>query len=741
MQPVDTPFPNGAAARVTPVRTDIVRVQVAPGGAFTDSALNRYGFIHEPEDPPALAPETGGEGYALPGLRVAVDGPAGTLCVADPDGAPLLQLLEARFGQGTATAVFEAAEDEDWTGFGDVTRDRLFHRGHTADCWVENVRAYVPVPFFMSTRGYGVLVNTTHQVLFDMAASESGRFRWRDRRGVLDFYVLVGGAFAGLIERYTWLTGRPALPPVWSFGLWYICRTQANDYEAVNDAVNFRREGIPCDVIGLEPGWMERNYDYTTDKQWSSERFPVPAWCPTGPNNFVDALKRLGYHLELWLCCNYDLSLEEERRIGNRPGGPDSRDDGSADDGFEQDERLGRAYYQDAVTKRDEPWFEHLKTFVDQGADFFKQDGSQQVDAHPDRLYGNGMTDEEMHNLYPLLYGRQMYEGFLAHTGRRPVVFTCAGWAGFQAFAGTWTGDVGGGPGTVTSMLNTSFVGHSFSTNDMEVHTLEGMHFGYLQPWSQINSWTYFRMPWVLGADLLQRHREYAQLRSRLIPYLYTCAWEATQTGMPVMRPLALAYPEDPACRDVRNAYLLGADLLVTAFTEEAYLPPGRWKDFWTGAVLEGGRTHPVTPPANRGGGLFLREGGLLPLGPVMQYRGERPVDEVHLHVFPSADEQAMAFYEDDGVTMAHAEGRFAVTPVSTVRDGKTIRVRVGEPEGGFPGQPGERTWTVTVAVDSAPATVEAAGKAAVRRNFDERRGEVHLQAMPGPLDLTLTLH
>lgn len=725
----DHPFAAETPLRVTPIRANIVRVQVDPAGAFGDSALNRYGFLRDAE--PDAATD----------LRVDAPGDA-TFTVSVGDGPPLLRLNEARFEAQAATAVFECAADEDWTGFGDVTRDRLYHRGHKADCWVENVRSYVPVPFFMSTRGYGVLVNTTHRVLFDMAATDPGRFQWHDKRGVLDFYVVAGEPFAGLIEAYTWLTGRPALPPVWSFGLWYICRTQANDYEAVNDAVNFRREGIPCDVIGLEPGWMERNYDYTTGKQWSSERFPIPPWCQNGPNNFVDAIKRMGYHFELWLCCNYDFSYEEERRIGNTAERRSERSEGGFFEGaFEQDEHFVGVHFLDDVTKPEEPWFKHLEKFVDQGADFFKQDGSQQVDEHPDRLYGNGMTDAEMHNLYPLLYGRQMYEGFQRHTGRRPVVFTCAGWAGFQAFAGTWTGDVGGGPGTVTSMLNTALVGHSFCTNDMEVHTLAGMHFGYLQPWSQINSWTYFRMPWVLGADLLQRHREYAQLRSRLIPYLYTCAWEATQTGMPVMRPLTLAWPDDPACRDVRDAYLLGPDLLVTAFAEEAYLPACRWKDYWTGAVLDGGQTHRVAPPANRGGGLYLREGGIVPLGPVMQYRGERPVDEVSLYLFPAEAERTVHFYEDDGVSLAHRDGAFAVTPITVSREGKTIRVRVGEPEGAFDGQVTSRTWTLTLAVESAPAGVEAANKAAVRRTYDERRGEVNLQAMPGPIDVTITLH
>ena len=100
------------------------------------------------------------------------------------------------------------------------------------------------------------------------------------------------------------------------FGLWYICRTQADDYEAVNDALNFRKEEIPCDVIGLEPGWMAKDYDLSITKSWNPDKFPIPAWSKNGPYNFIDAIKRMGFHFELWECNEYDLAYEEERRLG-----------------------------------------------------------------------------------------------------------------------------------------------------------------------------------------------------------------------------------------------------------------------------------------------------------------------------------------------------------------------------------------------------------------------------------------
>lgn len=742
-------LPSGERVCVTFLSDDILRFQMAPAGEpFRDSALNRYGFV---------SPSNGKRfGAAFARGDQGFTGETAAVRLKFREDTRVLRIIEkvngtVVFRQTTATlpggeggagyVACEAAEEEDWVGFGDQTRERLFHRGHRADCWVLNVKSYIPVPFFMSTRGVGILVNSTHRVRFDMAASQHNVYSWEDPRGVVDYYVFVGTSFKDLLAKYTSVAGRPKLPPAWAFGLWYICRTQANDYEAVQDALNFRREQIPCDVIGLEPGWMERHYDATTEKAWSKERFPIPPWAPNGPDNFIDVIKRMGYHFELWLCNTYDLSYEADRRASAAErAAADAEPEAESAAGAEQDENLGLVHRMDRVTKPEEPWFDHLKKFVDQGVDFFKQDGNEQVDVHPDRLYGNGMGDKEMHNLYPLLYAKQMYEGFAEYTGRRPVVFTPAGWAGFQAWCGTWTGDVGGGPGTLCSMLNTSLVGHSWCTNDMEVHSKEGMHFGYLQPWAQINSWTYFRMPWVQGEELLACHRFYARLRSRLVPYLYSWAYQATQTGQPLLAPLPLEFPDDPACRAVRNAYLLGRDMLVVAFAPEVYLPRGRWRDFWTGEVAEGGQTTRIGWPADRGGGLFLREGAIVPLGPVMQYRGEKPLDAFEVHVFPAEGPTEFALYDDDGVSFDHLNGDYALTTLR-ICGRESVRIEVSAPEGRYAHRLPQRTWRLVVAGQDMPKRVrlDGADLPANRWRFDEDRRELEVDGLEAPFRLEIS--
>lgn len=731
----------------TRINPDCVRVRIAPQGVPPrDSALNRYGFLMEEAARRDGAPRlqlTSGDGteYVLEGR--------------DERGGLLFRLKRIDFAPRRAVAEFELFDAaEDWAGFGDQTRERLFHRGHRVRCEVSNVSSYIPVPFFMSTRGYAILVNTTCRTIFDMGAAAPDKFGWADASGRIDFYVMRGASFKELLARYLELTGRPELPPKWSFGLWYIGRTQADDTEIMNDARLFREYGIPCDVMGLEPGWMEEIYDFSTDKAWSKERFPLPDWQKKCDHTFIKALKRMGYHLELWLCCDYDLSYEEERRAGavreerqerqlplceeeNRTAAArelETPGTGSFCDEADLDTHFSAPLLADKLTKPEEAWFHHLEKFVDWGADFFKQDGANQVCFHPDRLWkGAEMHDDEMHNLYPLLYARQMNEGFRKYTGRRPLVFTVAGWTGFQHYCGTWTGDTGGRIETLGAMLNTALVGHSFCTNDMEVAQPEGVHFGYLLPWSQINSWTYFRMPWLQGAKLLAMHQDYARLRSRLIPYLYSSAYQSCRSGVPMLLPLMLEFPDDAACREIRHEYLLGRDLLVTVYKHDLHLPEGSWRDLWTGREYAAGELRDFRWPENRGGGLFLRSGAIVPLKPVSNYVGETADDTIELLLYPgSAEHSRTVLYDDDGVSFAYRDGDFTETELSFERKGDTLTVRIG-PDARCK----VRNWSLTLCIPAAPARIANNGTAA-EGSFDAERGELRIARVePGEVVLT----
>ncbi len=656
--------PKATSVQAVRLAEDIFRVSFGAEAEREDLLLSRYGFVHEEWPERRTASEA--EGLAASGT------PEGTrLRLARRDGKPLLEGIVARAADGGWEALFDLDATESLYGLGDLLRGTLDRRGCRADMWVRNVVSYLPVPFLMSSRGYGIFLNTTLRHYWDVGAGRPDRLRVVLPGGPLEFFLFRGESLKEVLAAYTRVTGRPCLPPKWSFGLWYLCHSDADQFEVIHTARSFRDRGVPCDVIGLEPGWMETLYDYSVEKQWDAKRFYRPR---TG---MVPALKRMGFKLELWLCNDYDLSHEEERRSGRpRPAQP-SRPEGFVNEDVERDPRLAKVVRFDAVTRPEEPWFEHLKKFVDDGADLFKQDAANQVREHPDRLCGNGRTDREMHNLYPLMYSRQMYEGFRAHTGRRPCGFTASGWAGVQRYTGSWAGDTGGGPATLSACLNLALSGHTLTTCDMDVTTKEGIHYGFLLPWATVNSFAYFRQPWLLGAELEEVFRDYARLRIRLTPYLYTHARAAHVTGVPFLMPLALEYPNDPACRSARGQYLLGRELMVAAFARRVVLPAGRWCDLWSGQVFNGPGEVECAWPSNRGGGLFLRENSLLPWGPCVNYVGEPSAEGYTLETHLRKDGVAeFDLYEDDGVSFAYEQGAYTLHKLRAEMSEGVLRIQ-----------------------------------------------------------------
>jgi len=656
--------------RINALSDELFRFSITKAGQDTGSGLNRYGFLKEDWKYSGFRQKTSGKqtflktNKALFSLRGSKEP---VFALKDSNERKLCGgKIKILHDEGIYEVSLGLDKNEKFFGLGDQCRDRIEHRNSIADMNVVSAASYIPIPFLMSNRGYGILVNTTYRHVWDIGYKNRNTLRIVIPGGNLDLYFFYGPGLKDLLGAYTQLTGRPALPPKWSFGPWFICRTQANDFEVASNALSFRDRKIPCDVLSLEPGWMERDYDYSTEKKWNSKDFPIPSWSPNGPYNLINAIKRMGFKMGLWLCQEYDLSYEAERRIGGIITSQSKRIEQFLGHTFEKDVHFIEPVTADRFTKPEEAWFDHLKKFVDQGISFFKQDGAMQVCEHPGRIWGNGMTDAEMHNLHPLLYSQQMYEGFRQYTGKRPCCFTALGWAGVQRYTGTWTGDTGGGPKTLVACLNLAMSGHSTVTCDMEVTTKEGIHYGFFLPWAQVNSWTYFRHPWLLGDELQPLFRDYANLRSRLIPYIYTYANVAHTTGIPIVRPIVLEYPDDPKTTSIITQWFFGKELLVSSFSQEVYLPEGKWLDYWNGKIYAGPQKIKYKPPENRGGGLFLRSNSILPLGPLVQYVGQKTEEGFSLKIFiEPGKEAAFEIYDDDGISFDYMRGKYSLHKIT----------------------------------------------------------------------------
>jgi len=693
---------GAAELKVERLGAELWRVRLKRDGTnkWPESGMNRYGVF---ADLPALETSS-----SLDALKVK------------PELKHVGEGFEIRFPLKKGTRVY---------GLGDVSRDNIQRRPGKYEVYVKNVYSYIPIPVAFTTEGWGFLVNSSWRHTIDVGQADPDAIVCTAKEGEADVYFFMGPDHRAMLNTYTGLTGRPALLPVWGFGFTFVANQWIDQFALVDETMGFRDHKIPCDVIGLEPGWMEKFYDFSTRKRWDARRFYFPYWRPKGDITFVSAMKRVGMKLSLWLCCNYDLFRYEEELLAGKSGGKNGSAANSGDSDVWHDDHIEGAKKKEAPDaakpppspvsggyKGDpepyrhpegtRPWFEHLRQFVDQGVQAFKLDGACQVsewNGVPNRKWFNGMKDDEVHNLYPLIYAKQMSRGYEDYTGRRSMVYSAGGYAGVQQYVATWAGDTGGGVKPLISVLNLAMSGHSNQSFDMAVHvkpevpsTLSGMHFGFLAPWAQQNNWDYWDIPWVNPKEVVDVFRAYAELRYRLVPYLYGTAAEASRTGWPMARALPLVHPDVREFDNCVDTYYLGDSLIVGAFAGNVTIPPGTWHEWRTGEMVQGPCTIPVKRTSQWGGALYVKGGAIIPTWPVMQHLEKGWNEEVVFEVWPSADGKA-ELYEDDGISLGYRTGEHALTPLSLEKTASGGKFTIGARKGSFKGMPGPRNMKLKI--------------------------------------------
>ena len=640
----------------------IFHISASKTDEYRVSLLNKYGVLKD-EDEARL--------YTVDEAKdnTEISDSAYTLEIEEKEGRlrfkgskRQLEVCVSLNGEGFSLSI-PITKTERLFGLGDETREQIMKRGRTATMWVENVVTYGPIPFLVSADGWGILVNCTYKHTYDLGNSNPDEVIINAEKGNADFYIFLGDSMKEIINLYTDISGKPIMLPRYAYGLTFVCNEEEGARDLLQNCLSFRDRKIPCDIMGLEPGWMETHYDYSVNKKWNSEKFYLPYWKPENYNgdwSFFFNLRQLGFKLSLWLCCDYDLFWHEEGRKQDKKEEIRSRAGSEiVDDHFE-----GNEIIMDKITNPSEPWFEHLKKFVEQGAAGFKLDGAMQVMTHPDRLWAGKYHDDEIHNLYPVIYAKQMQQGYSEHTGQRALIYTPSLYAGTQQYAATWAGDTGGGTDTIPYIMNMAFCGHSNASCDLDITYPEGIHFGFLMPWSQINAWRNWQHPWFLGKEKETMIREYSELRSSLFPYLYSMAHYAAKTGLAVARPLSLVYENTSEFDDVLNMYMLGDSLLVGAFDMHLTLPEGRWYDWFTGEIIDGGTTLDYKIPEGKGGALFAKEGSVVVTQPPKAYLDEECKEKYTIHVFPG-EAAHFELIEDDGITYDYMNGAYGKTEIS----------------------------------------------------------------------------
>jgi alpha-D-xyloside xylohydrolase len=529
---------------------------------------------------------------------------------------------------------------------------RLDHVGRTIRIWNRNPYgarselAYKNIPLLVGSRGYGLFVDVPTAVTFHLGSRSNRTFAVEATGAELDYYVLAG-APKEILTAYTDLTGKPPVPPEWAFGLWAsTCFVKFTESSVLAEARRLRREGIPCDVFHLDSFW-QRAFMWC-DFEWDAERLP-------DPKRLLAELHREGFHNCLWInpyvACQSALYQE-----GVAGGYFLRRSDGSVYDALVWSQRTERGMGLCGIVDFTNPaavrWYRgKLEAQLALGADSFKPDFAEEIPE--DARFANGLTGAEMHNPYPLLYQRECFEATQAAHGSRAVAWSRSAAPGVQRYPGHWAGD---SECTFLDMANTLRGGLASAMSGLAYwsHDIGGFwgepsaelyvrwaQLGFLSALSRYHGATP-REPWAFGEEALGIFREYAQLRSRLVPYLVSYGWAAAETGTPLMRPMAMEFPDDPAGQAFDLQYCLGRELLVSPVISPdgwvtTYLPPGRWMDWWSGAVHQGPTTLRRQVPL-RELPLYLREDSLLPLGPVRSHVAERAADPLTVEAFVTTE-------------------------------------------------------------------------------------------------------
>jgi alpha-D-xyloside xylohydrolase len=564
-----------------------------------------------------------------------------------------LRLSPIAEGEGEWLICLALTSDEAIYGLGEKY-SALNHRGALITSWnldalgVNAEVSYKNTPFAWSSAGWGLFVNTPARVTHGV-----GYPPWSHRAYVLkvhepnlDLFLIAAETPAEMLEKYTALTGRTPLPPRWSYGMWMSRAFYKTADELLEAAAKLRERRIPCDVITLDGrAWHkpETRFDFS----WDPERYPDPP-------AFVQQLREMNFRLCLWEYPYLSTrnprfaELDAQKLFLHTPDGQTYINRWLPPPMDTLIPHLQPSGIVDFTNPEAYAWFRDAhKPLFEMGVAVMKSDYGEAV---PEEVIGyNGDSGKRLHNVYALLYNRCVFEAAQTYGKGEALVWGRAGWAGSQRYPVQWGGDPQGDweglAGSIRGGLSWGMSGAPFYTHD--IGGLYGRQAGssvlgggkpdvelYVR-WMQtavMTTHTRFhgtspREPWEYGERAEEIVRQWLNWRYQLIPYLQGCALEASQTGMPVMRAMALAFPDDRPAWAFDQQYMLGGSLLVVPVVQPGekvrfYLPAGKWYDIWNNTWVEGPGSFERTVPLEHIP-VFGREGTILPLGPAVQHTGE----------------------------------------------------------------------------------------------------------------------
>jgi alpha-glucosidase len=705
---------GAARVRVVAVSSNVVRVRYAPQGSFP--AEHSFAVLPAafPSPPMVEVQELADEvTFKTGSLQVRILKAPLQILFLDLKASVISQDqpgFPASFN-GAAFRVWKSMpQDEHYFALGDKTgpldhRNLAFTMWNTdAFGWQESTDPlYKDIPFFLATRkgaAYGLFLDNTYRTSFDFGKESRDSYSFGADGGDLDYYFFYGPGPKRVIEDFTALVGRMPLPPLFALGYQQCRYSYYPEARVLEIAEEFRKRKIPADVIYLDIDYQQNNRPFTVDR----ERFPTF-------ETMVEELKNEGFQLVVIT----DLHLA--KLPGSKP-----YEEGVAGDYLVKNPDgsvyvgkvwPGDSVFPDFTRAAVRRWWGTLYSdFVRSGvrgfwndmnepAIFERADKTMPLDT-VHRVEGRRTDHREIHNVFGMQNARATYEGMLAlRPDLRPFVLTRAAYAGTERYAATWTGDNSSTWNhmrlSIPQLINLGLSGFAFAGDDIggfngsptpELLT-RWMELGAFNPIYRNHGvkGSRNREPWVDGPEHEAIRRRYIEARYRLLPYIYTSIEESTRTGIPLMRPMFLEFPEDLSFETTEDEFMFGSRLLVAPkasdFAEpyEVKLPAGPWYNFWTGQPVEG-QIQTVDPPLDTLP-VYVRGGTILPQQPVIENTNEVPQGPLEISVYPGPNCQG-SLYQDDGNTLAYTRGEFLRVQFACDPRPDSLRVNFSTTEGTY---------------------------------------------------------
>jgi alpha-glucosidase len=561
---------------------------------------------------------------------------------------------------------------------------------------------YQSIPFFIGVRdafagsqsksAYGIFFDNSYKSSFNMGASNDRFYSFGAEKGELDYYFIYGPEIKKVISSYTKLTGRMELPPEWALGYQQSKWSYYPESTVRTIANTFRNKEIPCDVIYLDIHYMNGYRVFT----WNKDRFPHP-------EKMLKDLKDEGFKIITIVdpgvkadTTDYPPAKEglEKNLFAKYPDGIP----------YKGEVWPSWAYFPDFTkTETRDWWGEKNAGLIKQGVSGIWNDMNEPAawgQAIPDIVQfddqGYGASMKKIHNVFGLEMARATFSGIKKEfPGKRPFILTRAGFSGIQRYAAVWTGDNIGieehlklacvmpqGMGISGIVFCGSDVGGFFGSPTPNLYTR----------WMQLGGFTPFfrghsiidqrdKEPWAFGDQVEGWVKNIITLRYKLLPFLYNEFYNASQTGVPIMRPMFLEFQNDDECysNDAQYQFMIGNNLLVAPVVSEnedfkkLYLPEGKWLDWWNSKIYDGKQWIIVQAPMDEIP-LFIKEGGIIPIQEKQNFVGEKNISKIEFKIFLSNNSD-YNLYQDDGITTNYKNGEFSLTNINVKTDGNKTEI------------------------------------------------------------------